>query len=166
MAAKFKFVPGLFLVLLFLSSITLEVYADYKLSVDGVKSHSAAQAEISAEEVSGPDKKILKIEAKGLVPEGVYTVWLINEKPKMSMSGAGQPPYAFIADAQGYGAYKAILDKNTLNQWQIIRVVLHKDGDAKNMNKDSMTSVFEVKIEDLLNAVVEEEVPEETSNNQ
>jgi hypothetical protein len=59
-----------------------------EIALDPMKKHKAASgsAFISNDGLS--------IEAKGLKPNSVYTVWFVNKKPKKE-AGAGTPPYMF-----------------------------------------------------------------------
>jgi hypothetical protein len=75
----------------------------------------------------------LSIEAKGLHPNSVYTVWFVNMKPKKTEAGAGQAPFMFKTDAQGNRNYSASLSETPFGKWQMIMIVLHPDGDPMNM---------------------------------
>jgi hypothetical protein len=80
-------------------------------------------------------KDKIGIQAEGLKPDSVYTVWFVNMKPKKSEAGAGTMPYMFKTDAQGKGSYESSLSKAPFGKWQMVMVVLHPDGDPKNMKK-------------------------------
>jgi len=75
----------------------------------------------------------LSIHAKGLQPGSVYTVWFVNMKPKKHETGAGTAPYMFKTDSRGYGAYAATLSKSPFGEWQMIMIVLHPNGNPKDM---------------------------------
>ena len=75
----------------------------------------------------------ISIHAKGLRPDSVYTVWFVNMKPKKHESGAGTAPYMFTTDSKGNGAYAATLSQPPFGKWQMIMVVLHPNGDPKDM---------------------------------
>lgn len=45
----------------------------------------------------------INVEASGLKPNSVYTVWFVNTEPKKHETGAGTPPYMFRTDDQGEG---------------------------------------------------------------
>lgn len=75
----------------------------------------------------------LSIEASGLHPNSVYTVWFVNMVPKKTETGAGQAPYMFETDDKGTGVYVSPLDEDPMGKWQMIMVVLHPDGDPTNM---------------------------------
>jgi hypothetical protein len=42
----------------------------------------------------------MSIQARGLKPDSVYTVWFVNMKPKKHETGAGAAPYMFKTDAK------------------------------------------------------------------
>lgn len=77
----------------------------------------------------------LTITAKGLKPNAVYTVWLVNMQPTMTKAGAGAPPYDFRADAQGNARYTADLNESPVGKWQALMIVRHPSGDPKAMDK-------------------------------
>jgi len=49
----------------------------------------------------------ITITMTGLKPNSVYTVWLVNMKPKMDMAGVGTGDYSFKSDGKGNGNYTA-----------------------------------------------------------
>lgn len=75
----------------------------------------------------------ISIEAKGLQPNAVYTAWFVNMKPKKQETGAGKPPYMFKTDSYGNGRYSAPLVESPFGKWQMLMIVLHPDGDPRNM---------------------------------
>ena len=75
----------------------------------------------------------ISIQAEGLKPDSVYTVWFVNMKPKKSEAGAGTAPYMFKTDSQGKGSYEAPLSESPFGKWQMVMVVLHPDDNPKNM---------------------------------
>jgi len=76
--------------------------------------------------------KIL-IKAEGLRPNGVYTVWFVNMKPKKHDTGAGAAPYSFRTDGQGKGSYESSLSESPFGKWSMIMVVRHPTGDPADM---------------------------------
>lgn len=78
-------------------------------------------------------EKSLSIQAKGLHPNSVYTVWFVNMKPKKTEAGAGKAPFMFKTDNRGNGNYSASLSEAPFGKWQMIMVVLHPDRDPMNM---------------------------------
>ena len=79
------------------------------------------------------DKSHISLQARGLKPEAVYTVWFVNMKPKKSETGAGSAPFMFQTDKWGNGSYSAPLNKAPFGKWSMLMVVLHPDGDPKDM---------------------------------
>jgi hypothetical protein len=77
----------------------------------------------------------LTITAKGLKPNAVYTVWLVNMQPSMTKAGAGTPPYDFKTDGQGNAKYTGNLGESPVGKWQAIFIVRHPSGDPKAMDK-------------------------------
>ncbi len=99
--------------------------ADIPLKAD--KAHEGASGTLSLSEDA------LSIEAKGLRPNSVYTVWFVNMKPKKHEAGAGEAPYMFKTDAQGTGSYKSSLQESPFGKWEMVMVVLHPKGDPTDM---------------------------------
>ena len=75
----------------------------------------------------------IEIDAKGLKPDSVYTAWFVNAKPNKRQAGAGQPPYMFRTDSNGNGSYAAVLKESPYGKWQMLMVVLHPNGNPKDM---------------------------------
>jgi len=75
----------------------------------------------------------IRIQAEGLRPNGVYTVWFVNMKPKKHEAGAGTAPYVFRADGQGKGSYESPLSESPLGKWSTLMVVRHPTGDPGDM---------------------------------
>lgn len=74
----------------------------------------------------------LTLQAKGLHPNSVYTVWFVNMKPKKE-AGAGEAPYMFKTDAEGNGSYSATLAASPVGKWEMVMIVLHPNGNPKDM---------------------------------
>jgi len=98
-----------------------------QLNLMADKSHSGASGTATLSENN------LSFKANGLRPNGVYTVWFVNMKPKKHEAGAGQPPYMFKTDAGGNGTYSATLGESPFGKWQTVMIVLHPNGDPMNM---------------------------------
>ncbi|HSL98692.1 MAG TPA: hypothetical protein VK944_01010 [Candidatus Limnocylindria bacterium] len=75
----------------------------------------------------------IRIQAEGLRPNGVYTVWFVNTKPKKHEAGAGSAPYTFRTDGQGKGSYESPLSESPIGKWSTIMVVRHPTGDPADM---------------------------------
>lgn len=97
------------------------------LPMMAAKDHPKASATLDL------SKDKIGIRAEGLKPDSVYTVWFVNMKPKKSEAGAGTMPYMFKTDSQGKGSYELSLSESPFGKWQMVMVVLHPDGDPKNM---------------------------------
>jgi len=82
---------------------------------------------------AGTDTSEVTITATGLRPNQVYTVWLVNMKPKMDMVGIGKGDYAFTSDGSGNGTYTATVSQTELERWQLLEIAHHPDGNPKNM---------------------------------
>ncbi len=79
------------------------------------------------------DQNHVSIQARGLKPNAVYTVWFVNMKPEKKVTGAGQAPYMFQTDTWGGGNYSAPLNDVPFGKWSTVMVVLHPTGDPKDM---------------------------------
>ena len=103
--------------------------AGVQLTCKADKSHKGATGTVTLSENN------IGIQAKGLQPNGVYTVWFVNMKPKKHEAGAGQAPYMFKTDGGGNGSYSSTLSDSPFGKWEMIMIVLHPDGDPANMKK-------------------------------
>ena len=63
----------------------------------------------------------------------MYTAWFVNTKPKKHEAGAGQAPYMFKTDASGNGTYFAALNSSPHGKWEMLMIVLHPNGNPKDM---------------------------------
>lgn len=75
----------------------------------------------------------VSMQMRGLKPNSVYTVWFVNMKPKMNKTGAGTAPYMFRTDKWGDGNYSAPLKEAPFDKWSMVMVVLHPNGNPKDM---------------------------------
>ena len=80
------------------------------------------------------DDSHVSIQARGLKSNAVYTVWFVNMKPKKKVAGAGMMPYMFRTDKWGDGNYSASLTETPVGKWAMVMVVLHPNGDPKDMD--------------------------------
>ena len=90
-------------------------------------------------------QKKVTIELSGLKPNALYTVWLVNEKPEMSMSGLGTEDYSFKSDSEGKATYTANVDADELTKWQIIKIAFHPDDNPKNMDNIKSAATGKIK---------------------
>jgi len=109
---------------------------EYKL--DAIKDHPAAKGTALIKD------SYLSIQARGLKPDSVYTVWFVNMKPKKHETGAGSAPYMFKTDTNGFGQYSSSLSESPFGKWQMIMIVLHPNGDPADMN--SMVGALKAKL--------------------
>ena len=79
------------------------------------------------------DQNHVNIQARGLKPDSVYTVWFVNMKPDKHETGAGSAPYMFRTDKWGYGNYTAPLQEAPFGKWSMVMVALHPNGNPKDM---------------------------------
>jgi hypothetical protein len=93
----------------------------------------AAKGHLEASGTASISDGSLSIQAKGLQPNGVYTVWFVNMKPKKHEAGAGTPPYMFRTDSQGLGTYSSSITESPFGKWQVLMIVLHPNGDPTDM---------------------------------
>ena len=90
---------------------------------------------------NGQGQKEITINATGLKPNAVYTVWLVSmkpsliplAKPKMEKAGLGEGDYSFKSDGTGAGHYAGAISTTELEKWQMLKIAHHPDGDATNM---------------------------------
>lgn len=79
------------------------------------------------------DGNHVSIQARGLKPDSVYTVWFVNMKPNKHETGAGLAPYMFRTDKWGDGTYSAALSEVPFGKWSMVMVALHPTGNPKDM---------------------------------
>ena len=91
-------------------------------------------------------QKEMTITMTGLKPNSVYTVWLVNMKPKMDMLGVGTGDYSFKSDGKGSGNYTATISDAELGKWEMLEIAYHPDSDAKDMKKMQIALTAPVKM--------------------
>jgi hypothetical protein len=107
---------------------------EQKITLKADKAGKGAKGEVVI--IDGKaDQKEITITMTGLKPNSVYTVWLVNMKPKMDMLGVGTGDYSFKSDGKGSGNYTATISNAELEKWQMFEIAYHPDGDAKDMKK-------------------------------
>ncbi len=116
----------------------LHSWAGINLPLMAVKAHPNASGNAYFNEND------LSIQAKDLRPNEVYTVWFVNMKPKKHEVGAGSAPYMFKTDSNGNGVYKATLSESPFGKWGMLMVVLHPNGDPRDMK--NMVGALSTKI--------------------
>lgn len=85
-------------------------------------------------------KKEITVEASGLKPNSVYTLWFLSEERKEDMAGVGTGDYSFKSDAQGNASYRAVVPEDELRKWEKFEVAYHPDGNPRNL-KDHKTAL-------------------------
>ena len=93
----------------------------------------STRSHIKANGTAVIDQNHVRIQAGGLKPNAVYTVWFVNTKPKKHETGAGRAPFMFRTDNRGNGNYSAPLDESPFGKWAMVMIVLHPNGDPKDM---------------------------------
>jgi len=105
---------------------------EQKIALKADKAGQGAKGEVAIADGKASQKEIA-ISMTGLKPNSVYSVWLVNMKPKMDMLGVGTGDYSFKSDGKGIGNYTATISNAELEKWEMIEIAYHPDGDAKNM---------------------------------
>ena len=119
-------------------SISSMAGTGHELTLDAIKDHPAAKGTALFKD------NYVSIQARGLKPNSVYTVWFVNMKPKKHETGAGSAPYMFKTDANGFGQYSSSLSESPFGKWQMIMIVLHPNGDPTDMK--SMVGALKAKL--------------------
>jgi hypothetical protein len=115
------------IIALFAVSLAWSAGHDRLINLEPTKAHPAASGSALI------DDQHVSVQARGLKPNAVYTVWFVNTKPKKHETGAGQPPYMFKTDAWGNGSYSSALNETPLDKWAMVMIVQHPNGDPKDM---------------------------------
>jgi len=115
------------LALVAFGTLSLASQAGEKISLMATKKHPNASGTAVINDTN------IEIDAKGLKPDSVYTAWFVNTKPKKHQAGAGQPPFMFKTDSNGNGSYVAVLKESPYGRWQMLMIVLHPNGNPKDM---------------------------------
>jgi hypothetical protein len=103
-------------------------WATGNLTLMAAKTHPNASGTASFSEDG------LNIQAKGLQPGKVYTVWFVNMKPKNM----------FKTDSNGNGIYETQLSELPFGKWAVLMIVLHPNGDPTDMK--NMVGALSTKI--------------------
>lgn len=97
---------------------------------EGIEADAWGEATVDAFAVAGMDGlTTVGIFAEGLVPEGVYTAWWVNDMmdmDNMSMGPAAGPEGVFVADEEGFAYFAFQVDSE--NDYQTLVVAYHADG--------------------------------------
>ena len=117
---------------------SMATVGEAKFSLMAAKPHPGASGSAVISDNS------IRIHAKGLKPNSVYTVWFVNMKPQKHETGAGQPPYMFTTDSYGAGSYTSQLAGSPVGKWQMLMIVLHPNGNPKDM--ESMVGALKAEL--------------------
>ena len=137
---------GIILVLTVFAMSAIAAAGEQKISLKADKGGKGAKGEVVISD-GKPGQKEITITMTGLKPNSVYTVWLVNMKPKMDMLGVGTGDYSFKSDDKGMGSYTATIANAELDKWQLFEIAYHPDGDAKDMKKMEIALSGPVKME-------------------
>jgi hypothetical protein len=124
---------SLFSGVIFLLLALPAVSAAERLALQAGADRPGAQGEAVIRDLGAGQKEVV-ITARGLRPNEVYTVWLVNEKPRMDMAGLGTADYDFQSDSQGNGRYTATITGTDLDRWQLLKIAHHPDRNPRNMS--------------------------------
>lgn len=125
-----KLTIAVFTMLFALSTVFAQA-GEMKIKLKPGKETKKAEGEVMINDDMGQKKIVIHMEH--LRSNSVYTVWLVNEKPKMDMMGLGMGDYSFKTDDKGTGHYEATISADDLGKWKIMKIAFHPDGNAKNM---------------------------------
>jgi hypothetical protein len=117
-----------------------------KIALKADKAGKGATGEVAIVDAKAGQKE-LTITIAGLKPNSVYTVWLVNMKPKMDMAGVGTGDYSFKSDGKGAANYSATISGAELAKWQMLEIAYHPGGDAKDMKKMQIALSGPIKME-------------------
>jgi hypothetical protein len=118
---------------------------EQKITLKADKAGQGAKGEVVITEGKAGQKEIT-ITMTGLKPNSVYTVWLVNMKPKMDMLGVGTGYYSFKSEGKGNANYTATISNAELENWEMLEIAYHPDGNAKDMKKMQMALNGSVKM--------------------
>lgn len=107
---------------------------------DGIDAETWGAAIVEAYAVEGMDGlTTVGVLAEGLVPEGVYTLWWVNDMmdmDSMSMGPAAGPEGVFVADEEGFGYFAFQVESD--NDYQTLILAYHADGQTYGDNPGEM----------------------------
>jgi hypothetical protein len=85
-------------------------------------------------------KYTMTLQASGLDPKKVYTIWFVKmgkrkDMKDTTMEGIGNPPFTLKVDKKGKAEISYDLKSNPLEKWTTIEIVAHPDKNPKDMKK-------------------------------
>jgi hypothetical protein len=108
-------------------SLTWAGETGHLIALEPTKAHPAASGSAFI------DGQHVSVQARGLKPNAVYTVWFVNTKPKKHETGAGRAPFMFKTDAWGNGTYSSAIQEKPFGKWAMVMIVQHPNGDPMDM---------------------------------
>lgn len=101
----------------------------------------AAGAEKAAGEVvvtdvfeGGYEIKEISVDASGLEPNSVYTVWLAKDRPAGDFKGLGIGDHAFKTDGEGKGRFVTTVNSYDYMNFDYLEVAHHPDENPANLD--------------------------------
>lgn len=92
-----------------------------------------ARGEALIEDIASGTKEIT-VSVENLVPDSVYTVWFVNEEPRVDVEGVGDGgANSFRTDSEGKGVFKARVAGAEVEDWQKLEVAYHPEGDPRKL---------------------------------
>lgn len=82
----------------------------------------------------GYDIKEISVDASGLEPYSVYTVWLAKDKPAGDFRGLGIGDHAFKTDGEGKGRFVTTVNAYDYMDYDTLQVALHPDDNPENLD--------------------------------
>jgi len=122
--------------IVFAAIVSVVAFSAFSIAATGAKEYSLmpTEAHPNASGTARIDSNNININANGLNPDSVYTVWFVSMKPQKHEAGAGEAPYMFRTDADGSAVYKSELYGSPFGKWEMVMIMLHPTGNPKDMN--------------------------------
>ncbi|HEX8950029.1 MAG TPA: hypothetical protein VF790_13760 [Dissulfurispiraceae bacterium] len=131
-----KFVVLLLTLALLLPTIAIAA-GDQKFSMRATPYAPQARGDLIMRDtegtVRGVPQKEITVQAAGLHPNSLYTVWLANDKPQPQFSKLGEGDNSFRSDAKGFGTFTALVPVSDLSNWKSVEVAFQPTGDLNDV---------------------------------
>ncbi|MCL4874328.1 hypothetical protein KJ039_09640 [bacterium] len=101
-----------------------------------------SRAEVEITDAAEGEKEIT-IRADDLMPDSMYTVWLVSEE-RSEAEMVSPKEHGFRTDSEGNGVFTALVPEEELGRWERIEVAWHPEG-APTM--EGMQTAFAAGIE-------------------
>ncbi|HBG46554.1 MAG TPA: hypothetical protein DDW94_06130 [Deltaproteobacteria bacterium] len=108
------------------------IAATEKLTLEAEPAFREASGEALIRDARAGQKEI-NIQASGLRPNSVYTLWFVSEEAGKNMAGVGRADFSFKSDDRGNAKYSATVSAAEIRKWDKIEVAYHPDGNPRNM---------------------------------